>query len=349
MIEKEKILQEVLNKSIDDKKIFGTSFCIKHNGTTWQGASGNLNPDSQYFIASTTKLFATAILLNLQSKGLVDLEDKISKYLDQNTLDDLHVLKGQDSSKEITLKHLLAHTSGIPDYFQQKNSEGKSFESEILKGNDQSWTFEEAIKYSKTLTPLFKPNTNGSKAHYSDTNFQLLGRIIENITRKSISENYDDFIFQPLGLTQTYLYKDIEDRRPKTLYFKNKELVIPKAMASFGPDGGIVSTSAELMIFLEAFFTGVLFPESYIESLKVWNNIFFPMQSGIGIHRFKLPWFFNPFGTVPELIGHSGLSGTLAYYSPAEKLYITGTVNQVAYPDTSFRLAIQLIQKALKK
>jgi len=73
------------------------------------------------------------------------------------------------------------------------------------------------------------------------------------------------------------------------------------------------------------------------------------MQSGIGIHRFKLPWFLNPFGTIPELLGHSGLSGALAYYSPTKDLYIAGTVNQVAYPDTAFRLAIKLIQKVLNK
>jgi hypothetical protein len=68
------------------------------------------------------------------------------------------------------------------------------------------------------------------------------------------------------------------------------------------------------------------------------------MQSGIGIHRFKLPWIFNPFGVVPELIGHSGLSGALAYCNLEKDLFITGTVNQIAYPETSFKLAIKLIQ-----
>lgn len=119
-------------------------------------------------------------------------------------------------------------------------------------------------------------------------------------------------------------------------------------MVSFGADGGIVSTSKEMMVFLEAFFGGVFFPKEYIEGMSVWNRIFFPMQSGIGIHRFKLPWFFDPTGAIPELIGHSGLSGALAYYSPARDLLVTGTVNQVAYPDTSFRLMIKLIQRVLK-
>ena len=348
MSEKARQLQHILNKSVDNKKIFGTSFCIKHNGETWCGASGNLNTDSQYFIASTTKLFVTAIILKFRAENKLKLDDNITSYLDESILNGIHVLNGHDYSREITIKNLLAHTSGISDYFQQKGENGKSFEDEIKEGNDRFWTFENVIEYSKSLKPYFKPNTKG-KAHYSDTNFQLLGRIIENITGKSISDNYEELIFNPLGLTQTYLYTDIEDKKPKTLYYKKNELHIPKAMASFGPDGGIVSTSKEMLVFLEAFFNGTFFPKSYISELKVWNKLFIPLESGIGVHRVKLPWFFNPTGVIPELVGHSGLSGAIAYYSAEKDLYITGTVNQVAYPDTSFRLAFKLIPKMLKK
>ena len=175
------------------------------------------------------------------------------------------------------------------------------------------------------------------------------GKIIEIMSGKSISDNLRELTFEPLGLTKTYLYQDSVDTTPKTLYFKDMELCIPKAMASFGSDGGIVSTSTEMLIFLQAFFNGTIFPKSYIDSLKTWNRIFFPMRSGVGIHRFKLPWIVNPFGTLPELIGHSGLSGALAFHSPEKDLYITGTVNQVAFPATSFRLAMKLIQKTIKK
>ena len=115
-------------------------------------------------------------------------------------------------------------------------------------------------------------------------------------------------------------------------------------MISFGADGGIVSTTADMLTFIEAFFTGKLFPINYIGNLQQWNNIFFPMQSGIGIHLFKLPWFFNPTGSIPSFIGHSGLSGALAYYCPKENIYVVGTVNQVAHPDISFKTMIKLVQ-----
>jgi D-alanyl-D-alanine carboxypeptidase len=340
--------QNILNKTVDNKKVFGTSFVLKKDTLTWHGSSGNLTIDQPYFIASTTKLFTTAIILKLRAEGKLSLDDKISKYVDKSILSGLHVYKGKDYSQEITIKHLLSHTSGLPDYFQDKGSNGKSLEDELVSGNDRYWTFEQTIERTKSIKPHFVPGTK-AKAHYSDANFQLLGKIIENITAKSYSQNCQDIIIKPLGLTKTYLYQDSTDKTPKTLYYKSNELNIPKAMTSFGADGGIVSTSIDMLVFIEAFFTGKLFPSTYIDELQEWNKIFFPMKSGIGIHLFKLPWIFNPTGAVPYFIGHSGLSGALAFYSPKENIYIVGTVNQVAHPDISFKIMIKLTQIVTKK
>ena len=346
--EKEKSLQTVLDKTVENKKVFGISFAFKKDTFTWQGSSGNMTIDQPYFIASTTKLFTTAIILKIRAEGKLSLDDKISKYIDKLILSGLHIYKGKDYSQELTIKHLLSHTSGLPDYFQGKGTSRKSLENELTEGNDQFWTFEQAIERTKKMTPLFAPGTKG-KAHYSDANFQLLGKIIENITHKTYAEICKEFIIQPLGLTKTYVYQDSTDKIPKILYYKNNELNIPKAMTSFGADGGMVSTSNDMLIFIEAFFRGKLFPSTYIDELQEWNNIFFPMKSGIGIHLFKLSWIFNPTGAVPYFIGHSGLSGALAYFSPKENIYIVGTVNQVAHPDISFKTMIKLTQQIMQK
>jgi CubicO group peptidase (beta-lactamase class C family) len=348
MVDKIQSMQIVLDKTVDGKKIHGASFAIKKDGLTWFGVSGNISIDESYFIASTTKLFTTAIILRLKSEGRLNLDDKISKYLKISIMNGLHIYKGKDYSGELTIKHLLAHTSGLPDYFQNKGPNGLSLEDEVVKGNDQFWTFEQSIERTKAMKPLFAPGTRKS-AHYSDANFQLLGNIIETITNKTYGENCNSFIINLLGLSKTYLYQDSTDRTPKTLFYKEKELHIPKAMTSFGPDGGIVSTSADMLIFIEAFFSGRLFPSEYLNDLQVWNKIFFPMRSGIGIHLFKLPCLFDPTGAIPYFIGHSGLSGALAYYSPKENLYIAGTVNQVAHPDVSFKTMIKLTQILIKK
>jgi len=338
-------LQQLLDRSVDNKKVFGTAFAIKTERLSWQGAAGNLSHDQPYFIASTTKLYTTALILQLQAAGKLQLSDKISSYLPATVLTGLHLYKGKDHAGDITIAHLLAHRSGLPDYFQGKGPSGKSLEDELMAGRDQSWTFEQAMERTKAMKPLFAPGAKG-KAHYSDANFQLLGRIIELVSGHSYAANCEQHLLEPLGLKSTYLYQNPSDTSPKVLHYKNKELHIPKAMASFGPDGGMVSTSTDMLVFLEAFFTGKLFPKAYLPEMQEWNRIFFPMQAGVGIHLFKLPWLMNPTGAMPSFMGHSGLSGALAYYSPQHQLYIAGTVNQVAYPDRSFKSMLKLVLRA---
>jgi D-alanyl-D-alanine carboxypeptidase len=346
MTEKEQSLQLILDKTVDNKKVFGTSFAIKKGSRIWQGAAGNMSTETPYFIASTTKLFTTALILRFRSEGKLSLKDNISLYIDEAVLKGLHTFKGTDYSGQLTIQNLLAHTSGLPDYFQGKGSNGKSLEDDIKNGNDQYWSFEQCIERTKSMGALFPPGKR-KKANYSDTNFQLLGKIIERVSNRTYTENCNDLIIKQLGLKDTYLYEDSTDTTPHPLYYKEKELHIPKAMTSFGPDGGIVSTSSDMLVFIEAFFTGKLFPKEYISELQQWNRIFFPMKSGIGIHLFKLPWIVNPTGAVPYFIGHSGLSGALAFYSPKEDLYVAGTVNQVAHPDMSFKTMIKLARKMM--
>lgn len=347
MKEKEKLLQAVLDKTVDRKRILGVSFSIKKDNATWTGTAGDLSNDKPYFIASTTKLFTTAIILYLRLEGRLNIDDSISLYLEPSILEGLHIYKGIEYSNKITIRQLLAHTSGLPDYFQDKEKGGISLEEELKRGYDREWTFEQAIKITKKLQPLFVPGTK-NKAYYSDSNYQLLGKIIENITGKSYSQNCDELIINRIGLSRTYLYEDSTDCRPKNLYYNNSRLHIPKAMTSFRADGGMVSTSSDMLMFIEAFFTGRLFPLDYISEIQEWNKIFSPMSAGIGIQLFKLPWVFNPFGNFPDFIGHVGLSGAVAYYCPKVNLYIAGTVNQVARPDTALRTMIKLT-KSLSK
>lgn len=340
---KEQKLQKVLDKAVDGKKVFGASFAILKDGKLWQGAAGDLTLDQPFFMASTTKLFTTALIMRFVSEGKLQLNDRIARYLSQEVMLGLHVFKDKEYSRDITVQHLLAHTSGLPDYFQDKGEGGKSWEDELVAGKDRSWTFEECIQRSKKIKPHFAPGTKG-KAHYSDANFQLLGKILESIAQKPYASLCNELIIQPLGLKQTWLYTNSTDTRPKPLYYEQSVLNIPKAMTSFGPDGGMVSTAADMVKFVEAFFSGKLFPKEYLSSMQVWNRIFFPMRSGVGIHLFKLPWIFNPTGAVPAFIGHSGLSGALAYYCPEQNTFYAGTVNQVAHPDLSFKTMIKLSQ-----
>lgn len=337
-------LNTIVTGTVDYRKVFGCVVNVESGDKTfsWMGSAGNMDAETHYFIASTTKLYITAILLNLRSKGQIKLDDKISKYIPQESISGIHTYKGIDYSDEITIKQLMAHTSGLPDYFEAKTDTGKTLHEELALGNDSSWNFQKVMDDVRNLEAKFKPGT-AKKALYSDTNYQLLGRIIEIITNKNIAEALNDLIFTPLNLKNTYLYQDGNDKNPINIYFKEQTLQIPLAMKSFGSDGGMVSTARESMIFLKSFFNGQFFQKESINELKQWNNIFFPLKYGMGLMRFKLPRIFSPFKSLPEFIGHSGLSGAFSWYCPEKDLYLTGTVNQLSNPNLSYKLIIKII------
>ncbi len=336
-------LQRTLDQAVDGKKVFGATFRLKHKDFQWRGASGNLKADSPYFTASTTKLFTTALVMRLRQQNKLDLEDRLTQYFSPAILNGLHVHKGRDYSQEITIRNLLAHTSGIPDYFQGRVKRGASLHGELIQGKDRHWTFEQAIELSKGMRPRFAPNTRG-KALYSNTNFQLLGKIVEQLYGRDFAACIKEQITGPLGLDGTYMFLDAADTNPQHMYCKDRELRIPLAMTSFSADGGIVTITADMLKFIEAFFAGAFFPADYLAEMKAWNPIFFPLRAGVGIHLFKLPRVLNLIVKLPELYGHSGFSGAMAYCNPETGLYIAGTVNQAAYPSTAFQLAARLIR-----
>ena len=339
-------LQKILNQTVKNKYIFGIALGVKKGSEEWHYACGDFKPDEQYFIASTTKLFTSSLIFKLRNAGKLQLEDSISNFLPEKILAQLHCLKGKDYSSQITIANLLAHTSGLPDYFQRKSAENKALQKELTEGKDYAWNFEQAIKWSKAMRPNFEPSKAG-KAHYSDTNYQLLGKIIELQFEDSLKNIIATQICEPLNLQDTYLYSDSKDEKPKAIYYKSAKLQMPKAMSSFQADGSVVSTTKDMIRFLTAFMQGELYPKSYLAEIQQWNKIFFPLESGIGIHRFKVPWFFSPFKAIPELIGHSGLSGAFAFYVPKEDIYLTGTVNQIHSPGNSFKLMIQILSRLI--
>jgi D-alanyl-D-alanine carboxypeptidase len=110
---------------------------------------------------------------------------------------DLHVYKGKDYSNQITIRHLLMQTSGLYDVFYdlfKKMSKDSSFKP----------TTREAIFWGKeNLKPVAVP---GKKHSYTDTNYYLLGLIIESITKKPFYKVVHEFIFNPLKMNNSYMY-----------------------------------------------------------------------------------------------------------------------------------------------
>lgn len=318
--------------------------------------SSSISPSDPFFIASITKMMTATVIMQLVDEKRVELDQRISAYLPHELSENIHVYKGQDYSLEVRVHELLHHTSGISDYSLDKqaksgNDEWGSLWDDIIEGGDVQWTPHDAVQKARNLTPKFQPSaSSGRRSYYSDTNYQLLGAIIQKVTSKSVAENFQSRIFEPLKMSEnTYLYDHFQESKRKTqpmnFYNKDKELKIPKAMTSFGADGGVVSTLDDLLIFLRAYFDGKLFSKSHHERMQSqWNMVSFPIQYGYGVMRFKMPrWMTLFLFDSPELLGHSGANSSFAFYSPEEEVFVAGTFNQVDQRSRPFQFMLQVI------
>ena len=338
-------LQGAVERAGRDKELGGIVASVHSGeGASWTGSVGELSSDKPFYAASVTKLYTAAIIHRLKERGVLDYEDKLVDRVEPGLVDGLHVSDGADSTGAITLRHLMSHTSGLPDYFLGKRADGRSLEEAIRDGDDFAWSVDDVIGWAREMGPVFLPGRPG-KALYSDTNYQLLGRVIEVTTGQTYEAALKTEVFDPLGLSNSWLYTDATDTRAVPMRDGAHRLEIPKAMTSFGPDGGIVSDVGDLMTFLRGFFEGRLFDASVLEGMMEFNRVMYPLESGTGILRFRVPRIFDPLGRQPHLIGHSGLSGAFAFTAPVRGVYLAGTVNNISKPGRSFRLMLRLLNE----
>ncbi|MDQ2077802.1 serine hydrolase [Marinimicrobium sp. ABcell2] len=328
-------LDTISQDAIKKKHIFGFVMHVRRGEDVFTTAAGDLEASSRFFAASVTKLFVTATILQLEAEKRLSLTDKISKYLPADVITGLHNKNGVDRSGEIEMVHLLSNTSGIPDYFQGDTV------NRLIAGEDEPWGFWPVIKAAKQRQPKFLP---GKGAQYSDTNFQLLGAIIEAITKLTLDAVFDERIIGPLSLKNTYIYRGEPDPQLVPMYYKGRTLELPRYMSSIGPEGGLVSTAEELGLFTEAFFNGQLFNKDRLNDLYRWRLLFSPgvFFYGIGVSRQPTSILHLSKG----LYGHWGHSGAFAFFDPKTATCLSGTVNQFFGHNVAARAMIKVLRSA---
>ena len=159
------------------------------------------DPSRPFFIASATKLFVTAILAQLREEGRLDWDAPLAGALADLDLTGLHL------NDQTSVRSVMAHTSGLADYFEDKRPDGPATFARALE-KDFGWDVTDVISWTRTM----KPATAG-KGHYSDTGYQLLGALIERLDARSFADSVAARIAEPLGLTGTYCFSpDTLDR-----------------------------------------------------------------------------------------------------------------------------------------
>lgn len=332
---------KLFEKYINSKQIHEAVLLIEdtRGEFTFCKGYGGKDVQSPLLMASITKLFTTTCILIFLEQGKLSLDDPLAKYFDSSVLNGLHIYAGKEYSFELTVGDLLFQRSGLPDIYE----EGKeSVKKRFIEG-DFYLPFDEIVALTKKLRPHFAPQKN-SKAYYADINFDLLGEIIEKVSGLLLANAYKEYIFAPLGLKDTYLPMSENDFIPG-IYYWNEQIHRPKVVMSSRASGGCISTAGELMKFMKAFFNGQLFKKGLFKELAKYQKLqaaMLPIRYGGGYMQIPLGGLATLFMGKGELLGHSGSTGSFAFYYPEEELFFVGDVNQMANAALPVRLSMQL-------
>ena len=179
-----------------------------------------LDAETPFYLASLGKQFTATAIMKLQEEGSLQVDQSVTLFL--ANLPEIYT--------EVKIYHLLNHTSGIPDYL---NSE---YASRVT-------TNEQVFQFLANIEKLeFKP---GTKYRYSNSGYALLAMIIETVSGKSAEAYFSQQLFQPLGMTETFIFGPGSTDRKRAFGFNEKEKLDDYDLLTVG-DGGFYSTASDL-------------------------------------------------------------------------------------------------------
>jgi D-alanyl-D-alanine carboxypeptidase len=315
-----------------------------------------MRPGTPWLIASVTKLHIAAVVLRLVEQGHIDLDAPLTHCLPDDLRERVHVHEGRDFTGELTVVHLLGHLSGLPDYLEEKPPDGPRLIDEVLDGPDRAWTPADAVRRARdrlrTHFPPSDPNGSRPRIRYSDTNYQLLVVLMQQVTGRPVQELYRELLLEPLGLHRTWLPGQAAPPttdRPATVWLGRRPLVDrPSALASIGD---LYSTTEDLLVFGRDLFSGSLFDD--VGTLGLMQRRFnrfslprspatirapgWPIEYGLGVMRFGVGRLLAGGCRMPPVVGHTGSTGSWLWHAPDLGLVIAGTVDQTAAVAVPFR------------
>jgi len=284
-----------------------------------------------YRIGSETKTFTTTVLLQLVDEGLLSLDDPLSKFLPDFPRGD-----------EVSIRYLAGMRSGIQCFMELD-----TFWNEAFVNPDKNWTFDEEIALVKDLPFHFTP---GTAFHYCNTNYILLGKIIEMVTGKSMEQNVKTRIIDPLELTNTsYLSSgsSIPGYHSKAYYGGEVTTELPE-LSEFldiswaGPAGCMVSDIYDLKKYSRALAGGELYSSELHQQRIICNDMGVgrPLNYGLGIYESN--GFYGHDGQLPgytSLMVHSPERNCtiVVWYNcqldNSSPLYLIWLIPKLIYPE----------------
>ena len=326
-----KTLDVVIEDAIEQKQCPGAVVLVGHHGrVVYKKAYGmrSLEPtrdtmtlDTIFDIASLTKVVATTpSILRLLELGQIRLNDTVATYLPEFA---------QNGKQDVTVRELLTHYSGLPEDLDLKTE----------------WQGKEAAEQMAFASRLVTPP--GSVFRYSDINFEVLGFLVERVSKMPLDKYADAFVFQPLGMKETRFLPPLQWRRriAPTEYDEHDQMLRgvvhdPSARRMGGVAGhaGLFSTAADLSKYAQAVLDAIHAKaqrKQFLKSMTVVKATR-PQQPPDATSLRGLGWdidsvFSSNRGELLPLgsFGHTGFTGTSIWIDPYTDTYVILLTNAV--------------------
>ncbi|MCV6630360.1 MAG: beta-lactamase family protein, partial [Flavobacteriaceae bacterium] len=298
------------------------------------------------YTASITKLFTATAIAILHEQGKLSFSDKLYRHVSESTIAKLHTYNGVDYSKQITIAQLLQHRSGLEDYFTGKTTNNTSnMLEQIVVAPKKFWTPTEILSYYKQH---FQARAiPGTSFWYSDTNYVLLGMVIEKISGQTLDAFFKSQLFHPLNMHHSYMHQRSKPIRGNSkltpFYAGNMPLQDLPSISADWAGGGLVTTTKDMQTFLYALIHKKIVRNRTLKKMQQWVPETYGMAYGFGMRKVDLGTLYNNSNKL-EVIGHPGSTASFLWYCPQLDLYIAGSMNQLEKSKASFQMVYEILK-----
>ena len=239
--------------------------------------------DGEVRIGSNTKTYVATVVLQLVDDGRIKLDEPIETYLPSLVVGD-----GIDGTK-ITVRQLLQHTSGLPEYANEIAADAFGVQNTYINPRDM-------LDVALAKPAVFSP---GERWEYSNTNYLVLGLLIERLTSRTLHEQIDERIIKPLGLDHTYLpvpgERNVRGKHP--LGYHQGDTGELREITAMDPSfawaaGAMIATPSDLNRFMQALLDGELLSDASLAEMKTsvpaGDDLWPGASYGLGLQGFPL-------------------------------------------------------------
>jgi len=257
----------------------GTVVFEKTVGFADMRTKDSLSENTPMHIASVSKTFTGMAILHLMEAGSLDLDDTLGKFFPGFPYTD------------VTVKMLLSHRSGLPNYLNYLS---------LLKKNDTCYSNQDVLNSLFTLQPGLE-SRSGTRFNYSNTNYVLLAMIVEKVTGEHFPAYLKRVFFDPLQMTNTFVYANQDSLTPTPSFEWTGRFWAPDPFDCTYGDKNIYTTANDLLKWDQALNNGQLFKKETLDAAYT------PLSNERrSIHNYGLGWRMMIFPNGKKFVYHNG-------------------------------------------